>query len=270
MTVSSPPGRLTGDGIPGANSVAGPTVTDLDRNRIARVLPAHVAVIMDGNGRWAAARGLPRVAGHRAGAEAVRRCIRAAITRGVGCLTLYAFSSENWRRTPDEVADLTALLRYYLRHKVAELCREGVRIRVIGDLSRFDPDVRNEARRAEEQTAGNTTLTLVLALSYGGRADIVQAAQRLAFAARSGAIDPAELDETLFSRFLLTADIPDPDLIIRTSGECRLSNFLLWQSAYAELIFIETLWPDFDACHFDAALETFARRERRFGARPAV
>ncbi|MBM9401352.1 di-trans,poly-cis-decaprenylcistransferase [Gluconacetobacter azotocaptans] len=235
-----------------------------------RVAPAHVAVIMDGNGRWAAARGLPRVAGHRAGAEAVRRCIRAAITRGVGCLTLYAFSSENWRRTPDEVADLTALLRYYLRHKVAELCREGVRIRVIGDLSRFDPDVRDEARRAEEQTAANTKLTLVLALSYGGRADIVQAAMRLAFAARSGAIDPGELDEALFSRFLLTADIPDPDLIIRTSGECRLSNFLLWQSAYAELIFIETLWPDFDERHFDAALETFARRERRFGARPAV
>lgn len=242
---------------------------DPDRPVAASSIPRHVGLIMDGNGRWAAARGLPRAAGHRAGAEAVRRCIQAAIRRKVSCLTLYAFSSENWRRTPEEVADLTALLRYYLRHKVAELNREGVRIRIIGDLERFDPDVQAEARRAEELTIANTRLTLVIALSYGGRADIVQAAMRVAQAALAGTMDPAALDEAKFSRFLQTADVPDPDLIVRTSGECRLSNFLLWQSAYAELVFIETLWPDFDESHFDAALDMFARRERRFGARPA-
>ncbi|MBB2160423.1 polyprenyl diphosphate synthase [Gluconacetobacter sacchari] len=225
---------------------------------------------MDGNGRWARARGLPRAAGHSAGAEAVRRCVHAAIKRGVGYLTLYAFSSENWRRAPDEVADLTSLLRYYLRHKVAELSREGVRIRIIGDLSRFDDDVRAEAKRAEDLTAGNRRLTLVLALSYGGRADIVQAARQVALAVRDGALDADRLDEALFGRFLLTADLPDPDLIIRTSGECRLSNFLLWQSAYAELVFLDTFWPDFNEQHFDAALDMFARRERRFGARPRL
>lgn len=232
--------------------------------------PGHVALIMDGNGRWAMARGLPRAAGHSAGAEAVRRCVQAAIRRGVGYLTLYAFSSENWRRTPDEVADLTSLLRYYLRHKVAELSREGVRIRIIGDLSRFDDDVRAEAKRAEDVTSANRRLTLVLALSYGGRADIMQAAKHVALAVRDGALDPTQLDESLFGRFLLTADLPDPDLIIRTSGECRLSNFLLWQSAYAELVFLDTLWPDFNEQHFDAALDMFARRERRFGARPTL
>jgi undecaprenyl diphosphate synthase len=278
VTVGPVPGPLAGTtaslapsaAAPVSGPTSGPVVAGLERAPALPVVPGHVAVIMDGNGRWAAARGLPRAAGHRAGAEAVRRCIRAAIQRGVGCLTLYAFSSENWRRTPDEVADLTALLRYYLRYKVAELCREGVRIRIIGDLSRFDADVGDEARRAEDLTAANTRLTLVLALSYGGRADIVQAAARVAFAARNGTIDPAELDEALFSRFLMTADVPDPDLIVRTSGECRLSNFLLWQSAYAELVFIETLWPDFDEHHFDAALGMFARRERRFGARPSL
>ncbi|MEG3350002.1 polyprenyl diphosphate synthase [Novacetimonas sp. GS1] len=236
--------------------------------RRAGSVPVHVAIIMDGNGRWAASRGLPLLAGHRAGAEAVQRCIRAAVASGVKWLTLYAFSSENWRRTPQEVADLTSLLRYYLRYKVAELAAKGVRIRIIGDLSRFAPDVRAEARRAELETASNTVLTVVLALSYGGRADIMQAALRMAKAVQDGTLAPGQIDEDIFGGFLMTADMPDPDIVVRTSGESRLSNFLLWQSAYAELIFIETLWPDFDAGHFDAVLQIYSRRERRFGARP--
>ncbi|WP_239648229.1 polyprenyl diphosphate synthase [Komagataeibacter europaeus] len=224
---------------------------------------------MDGNGRWASTRGLPLLAGHRAGAEAVQRTVRAATARGVRWLTLYAFSSENWRRAPGEVADLTSLLRYYLRHKVAELSREGVRLRIIGDLARFPHDIQEEARRAEEVTRGNTRLVLVLALSYGGRADIVQAATRMAQAVARGELRAEQIDETVFASALLTAGMPDPDLVVRTSGECRLSNFLLWQSAYAELVFLDIPWPDFDATHFDAVLDIYSRRERRFGARPA-
>ncbi|GBQ48569.1 polyprenyl diphosphate synthase [Komagataeibacter europaeus] len=224
---------------------------------------------MDGNGRWASTRGLPLLAGHRAGAEAVQRTVRAATARGVRWLTLYAFSSENWRRAPGEVADLTSLLRYYLRHKVAELSREGVRLRIIGDLARFPRDIQEEARRAEEVTRGNTRLVLVLALSYGGRADIVQAATRMAQAVARGELRAEQIDETVFASALLTAGMPDPDLVVRTSGECRLSNFLLWQSAYAELVFLDIPWPDFDATHFDAVLDIYSRRERRFGARPA-
>nr|WP_253073268.1 polyprenyl diphosphate synthase [Komagataeibacter sp. FXV3] len=224
---------------------------------------------MDGNGRWASTRGLPLLAGHRAGAEAVQRTVRAATARGVRWLTLYAFSSENWRRAPGEVADLTSLLRYYLRHKVAELSREGVRLRIIGDLARFPRDIQEEARRAEEVTRGNTRLVLVLALSYGGRADIVQAATRMAQAVARGDLRADQIDEAVFAGALLTAGMPDPDLVVRTSGECRLSNFLLWQSAYAELVFLDIPWPDFDATHFDAVLDIYSRRERRFGARPA-
>ena len=232
-------------------------------------LPGHVAIIMDGNGRWASTRGLPLLAGHRAGAEAVQRTVRAAISRGVGWVTLYAFSSENWRRAPGEVADLTGLLRYYLRHKVAELSREGVSLRFIGDLTRFPADIQEEARRAEKVTAANTSLVLVLALSYGGRADIVQAAARLAQAVARGEQAVADIDEAAFAGALLTAGMPDPDVVVRTSGECRLSNFLLWQSAYAELVFLDTPWPDFDETHFDTVLNIYSRRERRFGARPA-
>lgn len=232
-------------------------------------VPVHVAVIMDGNGRWAASRGLPRAAGHKAGAEAVTRCLRAAQARGVDYLTLYAFSSENWRRGPDEVADLTKLLQFYLRHKVAELHRENVRIRFVGEVGRFGPNMCREMDRAETLTAGNTGLTLLLALSYGGRSDMVQAARALARAARDGTLDPDAIDEDMVSQHLLTAGIPDPDVVVRTSGEHRLSNFLLWQSAYAELIFLETLWPDFDEACFDRVLNIYARRERRFGARPA-
>ncbi|HTN10232.1 MAG TPA: isoprenyl transferase [Acetobacteraceae bacterium] len=231
-------------------------------------LPAHVAIIMDGNGRWASARGLPRVAGHRAGVEAVRRCVRLAIEAGVGCLTLYAFSSENWRRPAAEVLDLTGLLRHFLRAEIAELHQRGVRLRVIGDRSRFDADIQRDLLAAEQRTAGNTRLTLVVALSYGGRAEIVAAARAAAEAVRAGRLDPEQLDETAFGQLLSTAGLPDPDLIIRTSGEQRLSNFLLWQSAYAELVFLDVLWPDFAEPHFSEALAEFARRERRYGARP--
>ena len=227
-------------------------------------VPAHVAIIMDGNGRWASARGLPRVAGHRAGAQAVRRTIEAAIRAGVGWLTLYAFSSENWRRPAGEVLDLTGLMRHYLRHEVAELAREGVRLRVIGDRARFEPDLQAELAEAERRTAENTRLNLIMALSYGARDEILEAAR----AALARGLDPAALDEAAFSGLLSTRGIPDPDLILRTSGEQRLSNFLLWQAAYAELMFLDVLWPDFSAEHFGAALAEFARRERRYGARP--
>ena len=230
--------------------------------------PRHVAIIMDGNGRWAAARGLPRVAGHRAGAQAVRRAVESAIRSGVEWLTLYAFSSENWRRPEAEVSDLTGLLRHYLRHEVAELHAEGVRLRVIGERQRFDDDLRHELTRAERLTAGNVRLNLTMALSYGGRSELVAAARAIAVAARDGRLDPDDVDEAVVERFLFTAGMPDPDLVIRTSGERRLSNFLLWQSAYSELAFPDVMWPDFSDVHFAGALAEFGRRERRFGARP--
>jgi len=231
-------------------------------------VPAHVAIIMDGNGRWAASRRLPRIAGHREGARAVRRTIEAAINSGVRWLTLYAFSSENWRRPLTEVLDLTGLLRHYLRTEIAELRANGVRLRIIGEPGRFDPDIQRDLSDAERSTAGNTRLNLTVALSYGARAEIAAAARAAAEAALAGRLNPGELNEERLSSFLATAGMPDPDLIIRTSGEQRLSNFLLWQAAYAELVFLDVLWPDFDADHFSAALAEFARRERRFGARP--
>jgi undecaprenyl diphosphate synthase len=230
--------------------------------------PTHVAIIMDGNGRWAASRHLPKIAGHREGARAVRRTIEAAISQGVGWLTLYAFSSENWRRPMGEVLDLTGLLRQYVRSEIAELKANGVRLRIIGDLARFDADIRQDLADAERNTADNTRLNLVVALSYGARAEIVAAAQALAGAARDGSLDPARIDEAMVSGSLATAGVPDPDMIVRTSGEQRLSNFLLWQAAYAELVFLDVLWPDFGPDHFAAALAEYARRERRFGARP--
>jgi undecaprenyl diphosphate synthase len=230
--------------------------------------PRHVAIIMDGNGRWAAARHLPRLAGHRAGAQAVRRTIEAAIRKNVGWLTLYAFSSENWQRPEDEIADLTGLLRHYLHHEVAELHRERVRLRAIGDRARFGPDIARELADAEALTAGNTRLNLTVALSYGGRSEIVAAARAVAEAAKAGTLDPQKLTEDSFSGFLFTAGMPDPDLVIRTSGERRVSNFLLWQAAYAEYLFPEVLWPDFSATHFDSALADYATRDRRYGARP--
>lgn len=231
--------------------------------------PQHIAVIMDGNGRWAAARGLPRAAGHRAGAQAVRRTIEAAMEAGVGWLTLYAFSSENWRRPADEVLELTGLLRHYIRQELAELSRQGVRVRVLGDRTRFEPETRAELDRAERATLGNTRMNLNMALSYGARDEIAAAARAAAQAVADGTLDPAALTAERFEGFLSTAGMPDPDLMIRTSGERRLSNFLLWQSAYAELVFLDVLWPDFGPAEFNDALAEFARRERRFGARPA-
>src|SRR5215472_14046354 len=230
--------------------------------------PAHVAIIMDGNGRWAASRHLPKIAGHREGARAVRRTIEAAIESGVAWLTLYAFSSENWRRPVGEVLDLTGLLRQYLRSELAELKQNGVRLRIIGDRARFDPDIQRDLATAEAETASNTRLNLTVALSYGARAEITAAARALAEAVRQGRLGVAQIDEERVAGALATAGIPDPDLIIRTSGEQRLSNFLLWQGAYAELVFLDVLWPDFGAEHFAAALAEYAKRERRFGARP--
>jgi undecaprenyl diphosphate synthase len=230
----------------------------------SRPVPLHVAIIMDGNGRWAASRGLPRAAGHREGAKAVRRTIEAAIAQGVRYLTLFAFSSENWRRPAEEVSDLTFLMKHYLRSELAELHEQGVRLKVIGERDRFGPNLSAELAQAEAKTAGNTRLTLVMALSYGGRADIVTAARRIIEAG----LAPETLSEQIFARYLSTDGIPDPDLLIRTSGEVRISNFLLWQLAYAEMVFTDVLWPDFGADEFAQALEAYMNRERRFGARP--
>jgi undecaprenyl diphosphate synthase len=218
--------------------------------------PAHVAIIMDGNGRWAKQRSLPRIAGHRRGAEAVRRAVTAAGEFGITYLTLFGFSSENWKRPAGEVDDLMGLLRHYIRAEIAELHIKGVRLRVIGDRTRLPGDIVTLIDNAEVLTAGNT----------GGRAEIARAARDIAAAVKSGEIAPEQVDETLFARHLLTADIPDPDLVIRTSGEQRISNFLLWQTAYSELVFIDTLWPDFGKADFEKALRDYHGRERRYGA----
>ncbi|HET9334961.1 MAG TPA: isoprenyl transferase [Sphingomicrobium sp.] len=233
----------------------------------ATSVPRHVAIIMDGNGRWASKRGLPRVAGHRAGAEAVRRTLKAAVKAGVQVLTLYAFSSENWRRSEDEISDLKGLMGYYLERELDELAREGVKLRLIGDHAAFGPQLANRLEQALERTASNDRLTLVVALNYGARGEIAAAAKRLAARAARGELDPADLDEARFGAELATHGLPDLDLLIRTSGEQRLSNFLLWQAAYSELLFTDTLWPDFDEQHFNAAIEEFAGRQRRFGGR---
>jgi undecaprenyl diphosphate synthase len=230
-------------------------------------LPRHVAIIMDGNGRWAKARGLPHVAGHRKGADAVRATVKAARELGLPYLTLFAFSSENWRRPADEVRDLMSLLKLYLRREIADLHRNGIRVRFIGDRNGLSDDICALMDQAEETTRGNVALTLVIALNYGGQAEIVRAAQRLAAEAAAGRLDPAEIDENSFARHMDLPDVPPPDLLIRTSGEQRLSNFLLWQAAYAELLFDETLWPDFGLDQLQQAIETFGQRERRFGGR---
>ncbi len=228
--------------------------------------PVHVAIIMDGNGRWAKQRSLPRIAGHRRGAEAVRRAVTAAGEFGIAYLTLFGFSSENWKRPAGEVDDLMGLLRHYIRAEIAELHAKGVRLRVIGDRTRLPADIVTLIDNAEALTAGNAGLRLTIALSYGGRAEIARAARDIAAAVKSGEIAPEQVDETLFARHLLTADIPDPDLVIRTSGEQRISNFLLWQTAYSELVFIDTLWPDFGKADFEKALRDYHGRERRYGA----
>jgi undecaprenyl diphosphate synthase len=230
-------------------------------------IPRHVAIIMDGNGRWAQQRGLPRAAGHKAGAEAVRRALQAAAEQGVEVLTLYAFSSENWRRSEEEISDLTALMRFYLERELKTLDKEGVRLKLIGDHAAFGGELSERLEKAVQRTAGNTRLTLVIALSYGSRAEIAGACRRLAQKAVAGEINPAAIDEATVAAELQTADLPELDLLIRTSGEVRLSNFLLWQAAYAELLFPDTLWPDFDEQAFADALKVYAARERRFGGR---
>ncbi|MCH4892634.1 isoprenyl transferase [Sphingomonas sp. SFZ2018-12] len=225
----------------------------------------HVAIIMDGNGRWAKARRLPRIAGHKQGVEAVRRVVRAARELGIEALTLYAFSSENWRRPAEEVSDLMGLLRHFLRSELNELVREGVRLRVIGDYHVLSDDIVAMIDDAVARTAAFEDQTLVIALNYGAQAEIVAAARALATRAQAGEIDPDSIDEAAFEAALTTRDLPPLDLLIRTSGEQRLSNFLLWQAAYAELVFVDTLWPDFDGATLAQALDIFAGRQRRFG-----
>ncbi|WP_420138230.1 isoprenyl transferase [Sphingomonas sp.] len=227
----------------------------------------HVAIIMDGNGRWAKRRLLPRVAGHRAGMEAVRKTIRAAGELGIEALTLYAFSSENWRRPATEIADLMGLLRFYLRREVAELDRNNVRLELIGDWRAFEPDIVADLDAARSRLAGNSGLTVALALNYGSQDELARVVRAIAVDAQSGRIDPATISAATIEQRLDTAVLPPLDLVIRTSGEERLSNFLLWQSAYAELLFVDTLWPDFDQAALESAIAAFARRERRYGGR---
>jgi undecaprenyl diphosphate synthase len=227
--------------------------------------PVHVAIIMDGNGRWARARGLPRSAGHSRGAEAVRRTVKAASAAGVRYLTLFGFSSENWKRPASEIDDLMGLLRHYLRREIEELHRNGVRLNIIGDRDRLGADIVSLIADAERRTANNPGLNLTIALSYGSRNEIVSAARQAMRAALDGKLTPDQLDDTLFSKFLLTSNMPDPDLLIRTSGEKRISNFLLWQCAYAEFVFLERQWPDFDQNDFNAAIQEYLGRTRRYG-----
>jgi undecaprenyl diphosphate synthase len=233
---------------------------------VPRALPRHIAIIMDGNGRWAKARGLPRIAGHRRGAEAVRRTLTAAGELGIPYLTLFGFSSENWKRPSAEVQDLMVLLRHYLRGEIAELQRNGVRLKVIGQLARLAPDIVRTIAHAESLTRENSQITLTIALSYGGRAEIVAAVQAIAAEVARGSLAADDVDEDCLARHLFTADIPDPDLLIRTSGEQRISNFLLWQCAYSELVFTKTLWPDFSRNDLEQAIDDYCGRERRYGA----
>ncbi|MFN3285213.1 MAG: isoprenyl transferase [bacterium] len=252
MTSPSTPQRLDDEGL---------RALGLDPAR----LPVHVAIIMDGNGRWAVRRGLPRVEGHRAGRAAIRRTVEAAVELGIRVLTLFAFSTENWRRPRDEVEALCALYEQVLWEETPELARNGVRVHVIGDRSEFPPSLQEAIRYAEESTAGNEVLHLVGALNYGGRAEIVQAARALAAAVCRGELQADAIGEAELASRLQTYPLPDPDLIIRTAGEKRLSNFLVWQSAYAELHFTDVLWPEFDRRALVEAIRDYQNRIRRFG-----
>jgi undecaprenyl diphosphate synthase len=228
-------------------------------------MPRHVAIIMDGNGRWAKARMLPRVMGHRAGVAAVRTTVRAAADLGLEYLTLYGFSSENWKRPKTEVNDLMGLLRMYIRDDLEELHRNGVQVRVIGAKTHLEGDIIQLIEEAQARTRDNTKLKLVIAFNYGGQDEIVEAARRIAEDAAAGKLAPQDLTREIFASYLATAGIPDPDLVIRTSGERRLSNFLIWQTAYSEFVFTDTLWPDFTKAHLVAAIDEFKGRDRRFG-----
>jgi undecaprenyl diphosphate synthase len=228
-------------------------------------MPRHVAIIMDGNGRWAAARGLPRVEGHRRGVEALRRTVRAAGELGISILTIFSFSSENWSRPASEISDLLTLLRRFIRNDLAELHKSNVRVRVIGDRDDLAHDIRSLLQEAEDLTHNNDGLLLVVAFNYGARQEIARAARRLADEAVNGRLQTKDITPELLAQHLDAPDLPDPDVIIRTSGEQRLSNFLLWQSAYSELVFVPTYWPDFDRAALEGVIAEYRRRERRFG-----
>ena len=230
--------------------------------------PAHVAVVMDGNGRWARSRGMPRAAGHRAGVKTARAIVESCGERGIGTLTLFAFSTENWRRPPSEVGALMKLMIEALDREVEELAQRGVRLRFIGDRAQLSGTIRGRMEQAEARTAGNDQMNLMIALAYGGRWDILQAARRLAIEVREGRLDPEDIDEHALESRMSLAGLPDPDLLIRTGGESRISNFLLWNLAYSELYFTDRLWPDFGASDLDDALAFYASRERRFGRTP--
>jgi undecaprenyl diphosphate synthase len=227
--------------------------------------PQHVAIIMDGNGRWAKAKGLPRTAGHERGVEALRRTVEAAGDLGIRYLTVFSFSTENWRRPAAEVNTLFALLKAYVQRDLARLKQDGVRVRVIGQRAGLPPDIAELVDRAESETAGNSKFHLTIAFNYGARNEILRAASAYARAVAAGEVS-GELTDDAFEAYLDTRDLPDPDLLIRTSGEYRISNFLLWQAAYAELLFVDVLWPDFNRAHLESAISRFHERERRFGA----
>ena len=229
----------------------------------------HIAIIMDGNGRWAAERGLPRVEGHRQGVESVRRTVEAALDLGITHLTLFSFSSENWTRPKQEINDLFGLLRRFIRRDLADLHKKGVKIRVIGSRTGLEPDLLRLIDDAVELTKNNTALNLTVAFNYGARDEIARAARRVAEAISTGSLAPSDVTEERFGSYLDTAGLPDPDLLIRTSGELRLSNFLLWQLAYAEFVFVDTYWPDFSREQLEAAIAEFYRRNRRFGGTSA-
>lgn len=239
--------------------------TTLDVRRRLPDVPAHVGIIMDGNGRWAAMRGLPRIEGHRRGLEALRGTVRAAIDFGLDYLTVYSFSMENWNRPIEEVADLMGLLKRFIRNDLGDLHKSGVKVKVIGGRTDLKPDIRALLDEAEDLTRSNTRLTLIVAFNYGSRQEIAAAARALAEDVAAGRLKPSEINETLLAERLDTAGVPDPDLIIRTSGEKRLSNFLMWQAAYSEFVFLPMHWPDFDRHAFETALKEFSARERRFG-----
>jgi len=228
--------------------------------------PEHIAIIMDGNGRWAQAKGLPRTIGHQRGAESVKKTVKASIALGISYLTLFGFSSENWKRPASEIKDLMGLLRFYLQKEIKELNREGIRFQIIGDRARLEDDIVALIEDAESLTAGNTRLTLTIALSYGGRAEITAATRKIAEEVAAGTLAVGDIDETTIAQRLYTAGMPDPDLLIRTSGEERISNFMLWQLAYSELGFTDVLWPEFSGEYLENAVMEFHSRNRRYGA----
>lgn len=231
----------------------------------AQPLPTHIAIIMDGNGRWAKSRGLPRPAGHKKGADALRRTLDSCRDAGIKYLTVYAFSSENWKRPSEEVSDLMQLLKHYLEKELPELKKNNVCLRFIGDFSKLDADMQARVQDAMQETASNTSFNLTVALSYGSRQELTRAVRQLAEKIKTGELQPKDITEEMINASLDTADLPEPDLLIRTGGEQRISNFLLWQSAYTEFYFTPALWPDFDASHLQEALTEFAKRERRYG-----